>query len=207
MYHGFTVNEITAQLADVPGPVFSIGCRSGKLEKCFSDAKINITSVGPELPIEEKKRIAPQYKSAADIPKEHIGRCTLFLGWASVNKATYDIDAIRLMKPHNIVIVHEPFGAGGSSAFHKWLYDQTDYAVKYAKDATPKMGICGSVINELLVLTYKPGSKKIPMPDMTDQVDDMMNSPLGQVFTIMHTLEMLKAMQKNCAISSQNKDK
>jgi len=73
----------------------------------------------------------PDYKTCEELisaKPEIIGNNVLFLNWCDPNDSTYDYDAIILLKPKAILVVHEicdndDYGAAGGKKFNN-LYKQ-----------------------------------------------------------------------------------
>jgi hypothetical protein len=74
---------------------------------------------------------------------------TLLLIWPEFNG--YDLEAIQLLRPHEIFLLYEEGGAAGSSALHEWLRAMDGYTMHDLREWTRDMGMFYGYINHRLI--------------------------------------------------------
>lgn len=57
-------------------------------------------------------------------------RCILFLNWCDYGINDYDLEAIRLLKPHAILAIVDMTGSAGSEQFHAFLKSTKEYKIE-----------------------------------------------------------------------------
>lgn len=108
--------------------VVSVGSGNGVVErKLNDDLEIKVICVDPEPNryLSCADPMLPDYPSVPALVAarpEIQGNCILLLNWASPNESTYDIEAVRDLRPLDVVaVVETTTGIAGGCEFHSWL--------------------------------------------------------------------------------------
>ena len=120
-------------------PIISVGSGNGKFEKHCSrviekdiicvDPKPNSYNTGVGLYV---KPIYGTFEELIENSPEIVGNCNLLIIWATPS-LTYDIDAIKALKPVKMVILYDASGSAGSGDFHDYIDDRCDGEYTYNK--------------------------------------------------------------------------
>lgn len=124
-------NKFIEYINDLPKnvPLIEIGSGNGAIAKELNDIGFNIITVDPLIfnaysPPIDSIVIQPKYETLNQLIScnDHIiDNCNLLLNWCSPNCYPYDIESIRILKPHKIIVITELNGCSNSYQFHKWI--------------------------------------------------------------------------------------
>lgn len=109
--------------------IIEVGSGNGYISSFISDLGYNVIPIDPLV----QKYYAPSIDSVLLFPKyesvnrclmnepQLIDKCNILLNWCTPNCGNYDYDAIRLLKPKNIIVITELTGFANSNIFQSWL--------------------------------------------------------------------------------------
>ena len=111
-------------------PFASIGSGNGYIES--KNNYIKWILIDPNCNI-ETVFLHPDYKTVQELIEkrpELIGNTVLFLNWCLPGDSTYDYDAIILLQPVAVLVIHErcrdSSGGAGGIKFHEWYSNNDD---------------------------------------------------------------------------------
>lgn len=125
-------NNSTKQIS-----IVSVGCGQGTLESYLhqeykisefilvdpkSDSNPSECLEGIKSLIQNNLNI--DYESVQDLLEKNknlVNNCIVLLPWNLPNKSVYDIEAIQLLHPTDVVVIYESIGAACGFTFHYWL--------------------------------------------------------------------------------------
>lgn len=119
-------------------PIIEIGSGNGDVSKLLYDHGFNIIAIDPFDGIYTKnddsviyKPDYPTVKDLVDDKPELIGNCNLVMIWCNPLLDCYDLEAIKILKPYEIIVLTElENNTANSTIFHKWMksdYDSPKY--------------------------------------------------------------------------------
>lgn len=162
-----------------PGmPIISIGSGNGKLEKdLMDDLDIHILCID-QNPLSwscvKTLYVRPVYDSVQEMLDDELvindknKKCIVFLNWSTISD-TYDIKAIKLLKPVHLIVITETglYRGASSPEFHQLLYDSGVKTVGHQELAFRKLE-CYQNIRDDFCCVYSIVSqdeKRIFLPD------------------------------------------
>jgi hypothetical protein len=116
--------EYASHMSDYP--IISVGSGSGYVEHTLGcDDRIICIDPQPKWYGNQDVVLEPKYPFVRDLimdRPEIVGECHLMLVWPTPGNVTYDIRAIRDLKPRMVTIIYDSSGSAGGSPLIAWLY-------------------------------------------------------------------------------------
>lgn len=164
-----------------PGEIISVGSGSAEIERYLSarlKRKIICVDPDPESFSKKDPLIYPRWNTVKNMIKAKAApiNSTLLLIWPAF--CGYDLEAIKLLRPHEIFILYEEENRiAGSSALHDWLKsDDKEYTVHGVREWWSDMGM---VFNHRLV--YLQRDLPMAMKEVRELLDTQNHSKIALI--------------------------